>query len=173
MQRFLMVFTGLLLLTAGSRAFAQQTSPLESALAFKERPSRKSDSIAVIQHPAELDFKSLLIIEPDKSLLKILGGTNEAVLPLLTETDQIRLENLPDLLKAAHAYVEEAARVAEAVGTARLAGELSDEEIDTLQAQIARQADLALQIQDPLFVLAEARAREMHPNDERAVDLGQ
>ena len=143
MQRLLITISGLLLLTvglSGSRAFAQAQT-LETALSFKERPSGKTSqsdrSIDSTQHLASIDFASLLIIQPDSQMLRGIASTRQAVLDSLSETDQVRLDTLPALIKAAQAYIDEAARVVANLEAAQRTREaLSATQINNLQQQI-------------------------------------
>ncbi len=175
MKRFLIACAGLLLLTANlpaGRAFAQSEN-LESALSYQERPRGKSEqdqkSISTTQHLSAIDFESLIIIDPNKDLLKSISSAERPVLSPLSGVDQARLDTLPALLRAARAYVDEAAQVVETVAAAEASGQaLSPAQIVELQEEIRAQARLGLQVLQPVLALAQARANDLFPNDATA-----
>jgi hypothetical protein len=140
---------------------------LGSAFSYTELPEGKhAKSIDCGGHLAAVDYRSKLVIKPDKTRIEKLAGTKKDVLPPLSPDAQVRLKNLPKLIQDAEAYVADASRVLKAVKAARGSGrELSEAQIKQLQQEIAAQGQKGKALADLVIEVAEARARARYADD--------
>ena len=147
---------------------------LGGALSFVEQSEdRRHRRIQPQTHLPPIDYKSKLIIIPDKRRIKELSGTDKEVLRSLSPETLKRLESIPDLVRAAEDYVENASRVlrlVEVAIAARESGqELQPSEIAGLQRKIVEQGKQGRELVDLVIEVAEARARVHYGDNEEAV----
>jgi hypothetical protein len=120
-------------------------------------------------HLAAVDYKSKLVIVPDKEEIKRLAGTEKTILPTLSPDVRARLQDLPKLIREAEAYVTDAARVLKAVKQAQGSEtELSPSEIKRLQREIVQQGKLGERLIKLVKEVAMVRAGARYGDDEAA-----
>ncbi|MHC4567775.1 MAG: hypothetical protein ACYTE3_18680, partial [Planctomycetota bacterium] len=161
---------------SGSDASTMARSPLadweaqslRGALSYVEQSEDgKHRRIQPRTHLAPVDYKSRLIIIPARDHIMELAGTDREVLPSLPPDVRERLESIPDLIRAAEAYVASASQMLDEVEAARRSGqELSKDEEARLQAQIVQQGKQGERLVNLAIDVAEARARSEHPDNE-------
>jgi hypothetical protein len=144
---------------------------LGGALSFVEQSEdRRHRRIQFQTHLPPIDYKSKLIIIPNKNRIKKLAGSDREVLPHLPLAVSERLGSTSELIKAAKDYIDNASRMLKAVEAARSTGlELSQSEVARLQKQIIEQGKQGLELVNLILEVAEARAKARYGNDEEAI----
>lgn len=148
------------------------TQSLGGALSFIEQSEdRRHRRIQPQTHLPPIDYKSKLIIIPNKNRIKKLAGTDREVLPHLPLAVSERLRSTSELIQAAKDYVDNASRMLKAVEAARGTGlELSQSEVARLQQKIIEQGKQGMELVNLILEVAEARAKVRYGNDQEAID---
>ncbi|UCG49289.1 MAG: hypothetical protein JSU94_05795 [Phycisphaerales bacterium] len=143
---------------------------LGGALSYVER-AEDGQTYYPTAHLAPIDYKSKLFVVPNKDRIKQMATTGKHILPGLSPDTQKRLQNLPRLIEQAQTYVDSASRVLKRVEAAqRSEEELTQNQIELIQKDIAAQGQLGLDIVDLIIEVAEARAGVEYRGDQEAMD---
>ncbi len=168
----------LLILTVWATQFSvikaaepEELIALNEAILYKEMSERGEQiTIPTDRHLASIDYKSKLVINPDKSLMKSLSRSDFQILDRLSPETQRRLSAIPKLIQEARDYVSDAAKILMAIKNAQVSDEdLTQEQIISLQQQISDQGKKGKMISSLVKEIAEARATERYGDNRKKV----
>jgi len=150
---------------------AADVNSLGNAFSYAELPEGKHAKVIDCNgHLAAVDYKSEIVIKPDKNRIEALAGTKQNVLPRLSPEAQTRLKDLPKLIQEADNYVAHASGMLKMVEAAQRSGRDPPEaEVKRLREEIAAQGKQGGLLVDLAIEVAEARARMQYKDDWKAV----
>lgn len=133
---------------------------LLKALRFEEKTERRgSIELPAAHHRAEVDYKSQLIVVPDKDAIRRVFEANGGRMPVTTEAESARLaalEKVPALIEQAKSLASQASATLAAADARRREGTLDEAAIESTTELLRREADLRRH----LLELAEAIVRD-------------